>query len=297
MVPEEETHEYGTGTYAHRWNVDWRRISWGAIFAGLFVTLAIFLTLQILGVGIGAVALDLTGPEPTSPRALGIGAAIWWFITGLIALFIGGWVAGRLGWLPTALDRALHGLTTWAFFYAVMFWMLTTALGALVGGSLAAVAQAGPAVAEAAVPAVTGQQDTQGIEQEIGTTGADGAQLDAQNISQLATAITNYLDGPRTMQQRQQLAMQISEVTGQSPAEADRMIANLEQRAERAPEVAEDVAAVAGTSFIVIAIAMLIGAVVAVLGSLAAPQPAGVYPYDRDRTRTRVEREEYAGRH
>lgn len=297
MVPEEESREYGTGTYAHRWNVDWRRISWGAIFAGLFVTLAIFLTLQILGAGIGAVALDLTSPDPTSPQAFGIGAAIWWFITGLIALFIGGWVAGRLGWLPTALDRALHGLTTWALFYAVMFWMLTTALGVLVGGGLAAVAQAAPAVAEAAVPAVAGEQDTQRIEQEIGTARADGTQIDPQDLGELATAISNYLQGPRTPQQRQQLAMQISDVTGQSPAEAEQMVANLERRAEEAPEVAEDVAAVAGTTLILTSIAMLIGAAVAVLGSLAVPKPAGVYPYDRDRTRTKAEREEYAGRH
>jgi hypothetical protein len=76
MLPDEEGHDYGTGTYAHRWNVDWRRISWGAIFAGTLVTLAIFLTLQILGAGIDATAIDLTGAETFNPRAHGIGAAI-----------------------------------------------------------------------------------------------------------------------------------------------------------------------------------------------------------------------------
>jgi hypothetical protein len=71
------------------------------IIAGVVVTLAVFVTLQMLGAGIGAAAIDLTGREVTSPRSLGLGAAIWWLVTGLIALFIGGWVAGRLGWLPT----------------------------------------------------------------------------------------------------------------------------------------------------------------------------------------------------
>ena len=160
-------HEYGTtGTYAHRWNVDWRRISWGAVFAGVLVSLAIFITLQILGAGIGASTLDLTGTETSSPRAYGIGAAVWWLITGLISLFIGGWVAGRLGWLPQKLDRVLHGLTTWALFYVVMFWLVTTTLSALVGGGLSTLGQAASGAAQAAGQAASSPQVQQEARQQ-----------------------------------------------------------------------------------------------------------------------------------
>ena len=107
MVGNEEEREYGTGEYVQERSSGWRRISWGAIFAGAFVTMAVFLTLQLLGAGIGASAIDLTGTGTPVARSLGIGAAIWWFIMGLIALFIGGWVAGRLGWRPAKIDRAL----------------------------------------------------------------------------------------------------------------------------------------------------------------------------------------------
>jgi len=50
-------------------------------------------------------------------------------------LFIGGFVAGRLNWLPNALDRMLHGLTTWAAFYAIMFLLvMSVALILTLGG-------------------------------------------------------------------------------------------------------------------------------------------------------------------
>ena len=71
-------------------------------------------------------------------------------MTGLISLFIGGWVAGRLGWLPYKLDRILHGLTTWALFYVVMFYLLTTTLSTLVGGGLSALGKTASAAGQAA---------------------------------------------------------------------------------------------------------------------------------------------------
>lgn len=111
----EHEHEYSEGAYSRDWYAGLRRLSWGAIIAGAFVTMAIFATLQILGAGIGLSSIDLTGREVTSGRSLGIGAAVWWLIAGLISLFIGGWVAGRFALLPNKLDRMLHGLTTWRF--------------------------------------------------------------------------------------------------------------------------------------------------------------------------------------
>jgi ribosomal protein L11 len=297
---DEETHEYGTGTYAHRWNVDWRRISWGAIFAGTFVTIALFLTLQILGVGIGASTLELTGAEASSPRAYGIGAAVWWLITGLISLFIGGWVAGRLGWLPTKLDRVLHGLTTWAFFYIVMFYLLTTTLSALVGGGLSALSQTASAAGEVATsPQVQQEAEQRGlsienIREEIAK--AVGAETGQQaDLGQVASATSEYLRGPRTPENRQKAAQAIAQATGQSQAEAEQMIANLEQRTEQAAETGEEVAQVAGVTFIGIAVSMLLGALAAMLGSLVVPTPRATYPHDRDRGReVKVERETYA---
>ncbi len=309
MLPDEEGHDYGTGTYAHRWNVDWRRVSWGAIFAGTFVTLAIFLTLQILGAGIGATAIDLTGRETSSPRAYGIGAAVWWLVTGLISLFIGGWVAGRLGWLPYKLDRILHGLTTWALFYVVMFYLLTTTLSTLVGGGLSALGKTASAAGQAAGEVATspqGQQVAQeqglsldAIKQQIAKAmGVDTAKTGRQaDVGQVASAVGDYLKGPRTPENRQKAVQEVAQATGQSEAEADQMIAKMEQTTEQAKETGEEVANVTGITFIGIAVSMLLGALAAMLGSLAAPAPYDIHPRDRECARdVKVERETYAAR-
>ena len=175
MVGNEEEREYSTGGTIIEGSAGWRRISWGAIFAGAFVTLAVFVTLQLLGAGIGASALDLTGNRVTSARSLGIGAAIWWFITGLIALFIGGWVAGRLGWRANKIDRALHGLTVWSIFYVAMFLLVTTALGAVVGGGISLLGSSVSAAGQAA----STPQGQQAIQQTLESWG-----LSSQSIQQ-----------------------------------------------------------------------------------------------------------------
>lgn len=237
MLGNEEVHEheYVEGSYPREPYAGWRRMSWSAIFAGLFVTLAIFLTLQMLGAGIGLSAVDLTGREVTNPRALGIGAAIWWFIIGLISLFIGGWVAGRLAIKTNRVERALHGLTTWALFYVVLFWVVTTALGALAGGGLAVLGRAAETTGRVAA-SPQGQQtmENQGLTPE-------------QIRDRIASAT-----GPGTTPEEQQ-----------------------------AKQAGEQAANVTGATFIGLAISMILGAIVAALGSLVASAPAPPYDYRR----------------
>jgi len=291
MLPEEE-HEYRTGGYTRQWSTPLRRISWGAIIAGVVVTLGVFLMLQMLGAGIGLSTIDPASGETPSARALGIGAAIWWLIIGLISLFVGGWVAGRLGWLPHKMDRLLHGLTVWATFYAVMFFLVTTTMSAVLGGGLGVLGDTVSAAGQvAASPQAqqTAEQATEGrglnldtIRQEIAKAVGGGAQQGQQGNESLASAIDEYFKGPQTQQDRQQLAQQIAQTTGQSQAEADRMIARLEQQAEKAKETGEQVANVTGATFIGLAIAMFLGAIAAMLGGLAAPAPRAVPVYEHE---------------
>jgi hypothetical protein len=283
MVMHEEEHEYEAPPYAREWGAPWRRVSWGAIFAGTFVALGIFLTLQMLGAGIGLARVDLTGREVTSARSLGIGAAIWWFVIGLISLFIGGWVAGRLGWRWSKFDRMLHGLTVWSFFYLVMFWLAITALGALAGGGIALLG--GSAQAAASSPQVQQgvQQAAQSqglspqiIQQEIARMMGGGQ----QGSPSLVAAIGDYFRGPKTPQDRQQLVQTITQTTGKSETEANQMIDNLERQAQAAKETGEQAANITGATFIGLAISMIIGAIVAMLGSLVVPEPPSVPPHE-----------------
>jgi len=277
----EEAREYGEAVYPRPWYASLRRMSWGAVFAGLFVTLAIFLTLQILGAGIGLSTVSLTGREVSSGKALGAGAAIWTFIVGLVSLFIGGWVAGRLASQPNRIERVLHGFTMWGFFYVVMFWVVTTALGALAGGGLALLGKGVSAAGQAAT-SPQGQQAlaNQGLTSEAiaGALGISTAPQGQQVGKDLAAAVNNYLQGPRTQQDRQQLAQVIAQDTGKSPAEADQMIGNLERTAQQAKQTTEQAANITGATFIGLAISMFLGAIVAMLGSLVAGTPQPVHP-------------------
>jgi hypothetical protein len=111
-----------------------RRISWSAVFAGVVVTIMVALLLNLLGIGIGLMTINpTTQADPMS--GLGIGAAIWWVVSSLIALFAGGCVAGRLSGVTRPYDATLHGVLTWGLVTLVSFFLLTTALGSLIGGA------------------------------------------------------------------------------------------------------------------------------------------------------------------
>lgn len=135
-----------------------KRISWGAVFAGLVVALVLQLALSLLGFGIGVGTIEPM--EEQNPMAgLGTGALIWWVVTMLLSLFAGGWVAGRLAGMPTTFDSILHGIITWSIFTLLTFYLLTTALGRVISGVGGVVGQtlslAGRGI-EAAAPQVAG---------------------------------------------------------------------------------------------------------------------------------------------
>lgn len=117
-----------------------RRASWGSIFAGLFVTLIVQVILTLLGVAIGAATI-----EPLSQRnpaeGLGTATAIWLVVSGLIALFTGAWVAGRLSGGPRRMDGLLHGVVTFSVAEVAMLLLLSSGLGAIIGGAGSLVTQ------------------------------------------------------------------------------------------------------------------------------------------------------------
>lgn len=110
-----------------------KRISWGAVFAGVVVAMVLQLTLSLLGIGIGVGTIDPM-EEQNPMSGLGTGALIWWIVSMLLSLFAGGWVAGRLAGMSTTFDSVLHGIITWSLFALLTFYLLTTALGRVVSG-------------------------------------------------------------------------------------------------------------------------------------------------------------------
>lgn len=110
-----------------------KRISWGAVFAGTLVALVAQLLFSLLGLGIGLGTIDPV--EESNPlEGLGTGSIIWWSVTMLISLFLGGWVAGRLAGIPKAFDSILHGALAFCLFTLLTFYLLTTTVGSIISG-------------------------------------------------------------------------------------------------------------------------------------------------------------------
>lgn len=115
-----------------------RRASWGAIFAGMFFTTVLQVMFALLGMAVGF------GPFRPSQRsnpgqAMAVGSGIWLLATGLVSIWIGACVAGRLSGGPRRADGMLHGLISWSVSVVVAFALLATTVGAVVGGTAALV--------------------------------------------------------------------------------------------------------------------------------------------------------------
>jgi hypothetical protein len=109
-----------------------RRVSWGAIFAGVVVAAVTHLVLMLLGMGIGLYAID---PQETGAgESLAIGTGIWWIIVTVISLAAGGWVSARLAGIPRRIEGALHGLATWGVTTLATIFLLGSAVGGIIGG-------------------------------------------------------------------------------------------------------------------------------------------------------------------
>ena len=156
-------------------------VRWSAVFAGAAAATALWLFLQVLGMGFGLSAIDTD--DAGSLRGVGIGTGIWSLIAPALALFVGGAVAARASRSYDRVNNGIHGLLTWA---------LTTVLGVMVMFSIVS------AVAGAAVS--TGQAAVRGAGSVIGT--AAGA-LDGDAMKTLGVDADDLL-GPVNQRLREQ---------------------------------------------------------------------------------------------
>jgi len=87
------------------------RIRWGPVWAGVVIALATLLVLSAIGIAIGFAVTGVASPEAIGTLSLAL--AIWTAFSAIVALFIGGYIAGRLMPLDTRGIGAVQGLTVW----------------------------------------------------------------------------------------------------------------------------------------------------------------------------------------
>jgi hypothetical protein len=108
-------------------------VSWRAIFAGVITIIAVMLLLNLIGISIGMGSIEPT--EESNPLSgLGTGTLIWWIVSSLIALFLGGYVAARVGVSFSNKSGIIQGFLTWALYTFISAWLLTSAIGSIISG-------------------------------------------------------------------------------------------------------------------------------------------------------------------
>ena len=111
-----------------------RRVSWGAIFVGTVVAMALMIFFTTLGIAIGATAVDpLYDANPLS--GLGIGSGIYLIVTQLISLAVGGFAAAKLAGVPRMTSSLLHGAAVWALSTLLLAWAAIAGGGAIFGAA------------------------------------------------------------------------------------------------------------------------------------------------------------------
>jgi len=258
-----------------------RRVSWGAIFAGATVVIAVELLLNLFGAGIGAATIN---PEQGQlpGQGLAVGAVIWFVLSWIIALFIGGWLAGRLAERPSKRDGALHGFVTWAVASLVLVYMLSTAVGGLLGGAASVLGQTASLAgrgAQSAAPIVTNV-----IGQATGVT-PEQVQADAGDLARdpnFQAFVSGVIrNGQVTEQDRQALAKLLvvrrNMTMEAANATIDRWQAQIAHGVQQAKETTAQAATAAASGVSKAAFgsffALLLGLVAAVAGSwLGSPE-------------------------
>jgi len=113
------------------------RVSWGAVFAGAAVALAVYFLLSVLGV-----ALGLSVSHQVSDQTWGVGAAIWAVLAMLLSFFLGGYVTTQLAVGENRGEACIHGVILWAVLFASLLWLATA--GVRMGFNAMMVASANP---------------------------------------------------------------------------------------------------------------------------------------------------------
>ncbi len=193
-----------------------KRTSWGAIFAGMVVALVVELALSVLGLGIG---LGVVNPatEQAPFAGVGIGAGIWFVISTIIALFCGGWVAGRLSGFPRTLTGTLHGLVVWGLVTLLSFYFMTTAVGMLISGVAGVIGRSLSLVA-------TGIQTVAPQAMQQGQQAAQQRGISLDTITQQGRQLLGQGGGAVTEQQNQELSQALQRLFAnpQQPSAQDR---------------------------------------------------------------------------
>ncbi len=271
------------GSHTHR------RISWAAIFGGVIMVVVVQLLLSTLGAGIGLGTVDTNAGTTPDASSLGYGAGIWWLISSCVALLFGSYVAAWLAGVEIRFDGVLHGLITWGIATLLTIYLLTSAIGGIIGGGFSALggaaSAAGSSVSSAAKPiaqaaGVTPDTMHDQAQAFLQPTNPDPATMSPQDAQkEVAKNLATYAQGgPDAAAAKERIinimAAQMKISHDEAAKRFDDAQAKLQQAKDKAVQSAKNAAdasaaAASKTSFAAFGVLLLGGIAAAVGGSLA----------------------------
>lgn len=245
-----------------RWT---NRLSWGAILAGVALSLITQLLLNLLGVALGAASLAPMTAATPSAAAISTGAGIWLALSSILSALLGGYAAGKFSGTQNESMAGWHGLTTWALTTLLLTYLLSTAAGGLLGGL------GGAAKSTAQTTGLVVLVDPfSNIEQSLrGVTSSNdpGALRDAA-IAAVKAAVTS--EGLQAAESRERAAQALARAENISVENARTQVQQYEQQYRQAVDQSKQQAAKAADEAAkAVSRAALLGALSLLLGGLA----------------------------
>ncbi len=269
----------------------YRRVSWGAILAGVVVALLSHFALQILGVAIGVGVLepgeDMLGPE------FGTAVVMWLAASTLLSLFAGGLVTGKLSGTTDEVDGVLHGIVMMGVVTFIIFYVLTSSISATVSGVSSVIGEGlsfVTATAEDVSPAIADAINLRDTTLENIRAEADEILAEDASFTSLRIALDDYLLSAEPSTEARQaaitaLASQTTLTEEEAAQRLDRWQTDIRTTIDRfetqAQVVANDIADVVSATAGVIFAILVAGIFAAGAGGYVAVSSADDTPRNR----------------
>ena len=138
--------EFHEDVYAHP------LISWGAVFAGVVVAVALGALLNMLGLAIGATAANPWTMDSGDAKAFTLGGGLWLAFSSAVALQVGAFIAARAAKYPDHHKGLFQGLAVWGVAFVLAFAGIGSSVGGVLHGGDAAVTAYATAADDASGP-------------------------------------------------------------------------------------------------------------------------------------------------
>jgi len=262
-------------------------VSWGAIIGGAVAAAGVSLVMVALGSGLGLTMVSPWSHEGVALATFAVSTAVWLIVMQWVASFFGGYLTGRLrrrldGYRSDEVffrDTA-HGFLAWALATLLVAGLMTSAVGALIGGGAQATSSVLGGAAQGASDPDGGLADPTGYfadrlfrRASVPATGALPAvspQADAPAAPTGEAArilVAGLAAGEVPDSDRDYLARMVAESTGLPPQEAEARVAQVitdMQTAKTEAQEAADTARKAGALLSMFAaLSMVVGAFIA----------------------------------